>query len=56
MCTTQGFPALPFVVDTDLTRSDGIISCRQITTEELVQLGWRAIRALSILSRLPLIP
>jgi hypothetical protein len=56
VCVSEGFPALPFVVDQDLTREDGIIRCRQIGTVELLQLGWRVVRAITILSRLPLVP
>lgn len=56
VCISQGFPGLPFFVDEDLTRADGVIVCRQITELELVQIGWRAVRALSILSRLPIFP
>lgn len=53
MCTTQGFPAIPFVVDTDLSREDGLISCKQIDNVQLLQLGWRAVRALKIVLELP---
>jgi len=57
VCIAEGFPALPFFVDEDLTRSDGVIRCRQVTTAELIQIGWRAARALKILIEgIPLIP
>jgi hypothetical protein len=49
VCISQGFPALPFFVNEDLTRSDGAIQCRAITEAELLQIGWRAGRALQIL-------
>lgn len=54
MCISEGFPALPFFVNEDLTREDGVIMCRAITSEELLKMGWRAVRLLKILSRLPL--
>lgn len=33
----------------DLTREDGVIQCRHVTTAELVQEGWRIARAVKIL-------
>lgn len=48
MCVAQGFPTSVFVVDEDLTRSDGVIRCTHKTNEELVQLGWRVARAIKI--------
>lgn len=56
MCVTEGFPSLPFFVDTDLTRPDGIVRCREVTTTELVQIGWRMARVLKLLTRVPIIP
>lgn len=55
MCIAEGFPALPWLVDSDLSRPDGAIHCRQLTVEELVQLGWRVGRAIKILTRLPIL-
>lgn len=55
MCVAQGFPTSVFLVDEDLTRSDGVIVCRQITELELAQLAWRVVRAISILRRLPIV-
>jgi len=49
----QGFPAVPFVVDTDLTRPDGIIVCTPISDADLVRLGWRVARAIRILLEVP---
>jgi hypothetical protein len=56
VCISQGFPALPFFVDQDLTRSDGIITCRRVTEAEIVQIGWRFARVLKYLSRVPIVP
>jgi hypothetical protein len=41
---------LPFVVDRDLTREDGIIQCTHLTAGEVLQLGWRVARAIKILT------
>jgi len=49
VCIAEGFPALPFFVDRDLTRRDGIIRCRPLTTAEAVRVGWRAWRVLKLL-------
>jgi hypothetical protein len=40
---------LPFFVDEDLTRSDGVIRCRALTTSEAIKVGWRAWRVLRLL-------
>jgi hypothetical protein len=53
LCISEGFPALPFVVNEDLTREDGVIQCRRIGERELVQLGWRAVRLLKLLREFP---
>jgi hypothetical protein len=45
---------LPFLVDEDVSREDGVIQCRQVGVDELLQLGWRAVRLLKILRRVPL--
>jgi hypothetical protein len=50
VCISQGFPALPFVVDEDLTREDGVIVCRHLGAEEVIQLGWRVARAIRIIT------
>jgi hypothetical protein len=52
VCIAEGFPALPFFVNEDLTRSDGVIQCRQLTTAEAIQYGWRAVRAIRLLVEL----
>jgi hypothetical protein len=52
----QGFPTSVFLVDKDLTREDGVISCREITTAEMIQLGWRVARAIRILRGVPWVP
>lgn len=49
LCIAEGFPSAPFFVDKDLTRSDGIIQCRALTTAEAVRAGWRAWRLLKLL-------
>lgn len=46
----EGFPSSFFVVDTDLTREDGIIRCQHLTPEQLLQLGWRVARAIKIVT------
>ena len=56
ICVSQGFPAVPFLVDTDLTRADGLISCRELTTTEMIRAGYRAIRLLRLLTELPFVP
>jgi hypothetical protein len=56
VCISQGVPAVPFFVDTDLTRSDGIITCRRVTAVEIVQIGWRLARVLKYLSEIPIVP
>jgi hypothetical protein len=54
VCIAEGFPGVPFFVDEDLTRADGVIQCRQMTTAEMLQYGWRAVRALRLLLELPI--
>jgi hypothetical protein len=54
VCTSQGFPALPFLVDTDLTRTDGIITCKRISETQALRLAARAYRLYKILRLLPL--
>jgi hypothetical protein len=49
VCIAEGFPSTPFFVDRDLSRSDGIIQCRRMTTAEAIQFGWRVARAIKIL-------
>lgn len=53
VCVAQGFPSLPFVVDEDLTRDDGVIVCKKLDALETAKLGWRVIRALRILLNFP---
>lgn len=53
MCISQGFPSLPFVVNEDLTREDGVIVCKQLDAVDVVKLGWRVVRALRILLSFP---
>jgi hypothetical protein len=55
VCVAEGFPSLPFFVNRDLTRPDGIIRCREITTPELLKLSWKALRLLKYI-RIPPIP
>jgi len=45
---SEGFPTEFFFVDRDLTREDGIISCKQVSTEAMLKAGWRFARALKI--------
>lgn len=49
LCVTEGFPGLPFFVNEDLTRSDGVVQCHQVTPTEAVRYGWRVLKALRIL-------
>jgi hypothetical protein len=51
---SQGFPAVPFFVDEDLTRADGVISCRPVTSEEIAKFSWKALRLLRLLTKLPI--
>jgi hypothetical protein len=51
---TQGFPLVPFFVDEDLTRADGVVSCREITTEEVLRLAWKELRILKYLRYMPI--
>lgn len=53
MCIAQGFPALPFLVNEDLTRRDGAIVCRKLTALDTAKLGWRALRLLKLLIDFP---
>jgi hypothetical protein len=53
VCIAQGFPALPFLVNEDLTRSDGAIVCQHMTTAEALRFGWRAVKALKIVLEVP---
>lgn len=52
-CRTEAFPEIILWSDTDLTRADGIIVCKEVTTAELIRFGWRAVNALRILLRVP---
>lgn len=54
MCIAQGFPSIPFFVDEDLTRSDGVIVCRSITAADTVRLSWKLLRVLKLLTRIPI--
>jgi hypothetical protein len=38
-----------------VSREDGVIQCRHVGAEELLQLGWRVVRAVRILKNVPLI-
>lgn len=51
MCIAEGFPALPFFVNQDISREDGIIQCTHLTPAETLRFGWRVARAISILVR-----
>jgi hypothetical protein len=53
VCISQGFPSLPFFVDEDLTRADGVIRCQEVSTADILKFGWRAVRALKIVLELP---
>ena len=53
-CVTQGFPSVPFFTDVDVSSSDGVVRCKQISEADLLKFGWRALRALKILVDLPL--
>lgn len=48
LCIAEGFPGVPFLVNEDLTREDGAIVCRSISTEEAISFGWRVVRAIRI--------
>jgi len=50
VCIAEGFPSIPFFVNTDLSRSDGIIQCREISTEEVLRLSWKLLRAIKIIT------
>lgn len=52
VCIAEGFPGLPFVVNEDLSRPDGVIQCTHMSNEQLLQFGWRALRALRIVLEL----
>jgi hypothetical protein len=54
VCIAEGFPGLPFFVNEDLTRADGVIQCRQMSTAEAIRYGWRMVRALRYLLELPI--
>jgi hypothetical protein len=41
-------------VDTDLTRADGIIQCREVTQADVLKLGWKLMRLTKYLGRVPL--
>lgn len=56
ICVTPQSPGVPFLVDTDLTRADGLITCRELTTREMLSAGARAIRLLRLLVELPFVP
>jgi hypothetical protein len=55
LCIAEGFPALPFLIDEDVSSPDGAVRCRRVGEDELIQLGWRVARAINILRRVPLI-
>jgi len=54
VCIAQGFPSVPFVVDEDLSRPDGVVRCRELSTSEMLTLGYRAARIIRALLSLPL--
>jgi hypothetical protein len=54
ICVAEGFPPVPFLVDTDLTRADGIIQCREVTQADVLKLGWKLMRLTKYLGRVPL--
>lgn len=54
MCIANGVPESIFLVNEDLTTGDGAIVCRQLSAEELAQLGWRVLRLLRLLKNLPI--
>jgi hypothetical protein len=38
-------------VNEDLSRTDGVIQCTEISTEQMLALGWRIARAILIVTR-----
>lgn len=39
----------------DLTRADGVVRCREITTEEVLTLSWKLLRVFKYLRRIPIV-
>jgi len=56
LCISGGFPALPFLIDEDITTGDGAVVCRAISKAEAVRLGYRVVKVLKVLRSLPLPP
>jgi hypothetical protein len=50
VCIAEGFPGLPFLVNEDLTREDGVIQCTHLTAQEVLQFGWRVARAIKLIT------
>lgn len=55
MCVSEGFPALPFFIDRDITRDDGLIQCRELSTAEFLLIGKKLISVARILAKRPII-
>jgi hypothetical protein len=55
VCIAQGFPSVPFFVNEDLTRADGVVRCRAITEEEVLTLSWKLLRVFKYLRRVPIV-
>lgn len=45
---SEGFPTEVFFTNLDLTRDDGVIQCRRVSTEEMLKFGWRVTKAVRI--------
>ena len=45
---------MPFFVNQDLTRADGIIQCRKLTTTEALTAGWRIVRLIRLWLEFPI--
>jgi len=48
VCIAEGFPSVPFFVNEDLTREDGVIQCTAMTEAQAISFGWRVLRAIRI--------
>lgn len=49
VCIAEGFPSIPFFVNQDISREDGIVQCTHMTTAEALHFGWTFVRALRLL-------
>jgi hypothetical protein len=42
------------LVNEDITRSDGVVRCRELTTKDFATVGWRLLRLIKIFRDFPI--